>query len=152
MAADMTLEPWSRLVKLAPIATTEADLQAAANRWDANKDLYAAAADLWEERALSIDLSLEGTQTGADTLPGTHDGRLIKSVSQDGVTVTYEDSSASHSSRVAQHAQCLQRARDFRSRAKPKSPLLHPSQYNAWTGLDERELDEDIFVPVDGPL
>src|SRR5687768_11589668 len=117
MAVDLTVTPWDRLVKLAPIGTSKADLQAAADRWQANEDIFAAAADLWEEKAMSIYLQ-------PDPPPTHSEGRVIKSVSQDGISVTYEDTqtSRSHGARISQHSQCMRKARHFRGMSKPKSP------------------------------
>lgn len=140
MAADLTGEPWVRLVKLAPPATEAADLQAAADRWNPTLDLYAAAADLWEEKAMSIDMT-------SPTIDD--DNRAVKSVSQDGITVTYENASSAHSAKLGERTAYMNQARQLRRRAKPVSPLMHPTYYDAFTGRDTRDLDEEIFISVD---
>src|SRR5688572_15309777 len=84
MAVDLTTVPWDRLAKLAPPGTPGTDIQAAADRYSLTTDLYAAAADLWEEAANAINLQVDETPSGGD--------RPIKSVTQDGISVTYADS------------------------------------------------------------
>src|SRR5689334_3287250 len=114
MSADMTLEPWKRLTKLAPPNTTTDDLQSAADRYSLTADLYAAAADLWEEAAMAVD-----TVTVDPSAEPT-----VQSVSQDGISVTYASDSLAGSglsARVASQAQMLARARFFRSKAKAKT-------------------------------
>lgn len=109
MAADLTIEPWSRLAKLAPGGTDVEQLQSAANRYEKTQDIYAAASDLWEEAATVLDTSpevVEGTGT-------------VQSVSQDGVSVTYASRADNQTQRMMQVAAYRRVARDFRQRAQP---------------------------------
>lgn len=141
MAVDLTTVPWNRLAMLAPVGTSSDALQAAATRWALTADVYAAAADLWEELLFTIDISPDPTPAPAD--------RKVQSVSQDGISVTYADESLTgnnQSTRIAQAAQIRQRVRQLRARSKPSSPLVHNTKYNPWTG--EYEGNTDVVIPV----
>jgi hypothetical protein len=143
MAADMTLEPWTRLARLAPPGTIGADLQSAADRWALTADVYAAAADLWEEAAMAVD-----TTPDEDAQAVTAN---VQSVSQDGISITYASDGLignSMSSRIASQAQMLAKAKFFRSRAKAKSVLVHELGYNPWINNGHTECDE-IIIKVD---
>lgn len=143
MAVDLTTVPWNRLLKLAPPGTKQDDLIEAAERYALYADVYAAAADLWEDAALAVDIAPECStsdtaQTGA-----------VQSVSQDGISVTYaSDPLAGNglSARVGARAQMLATAKRLRARSKPKSVLMHPESYDAWTGLDRE--DESQIIPI----
>lgn len=146
MAIDLTLVPWDRLAKLAPPGTTEADLQAAATRHSVLTDIYAAAADLWEEAALLIDLAPDESSGEAE---GT---RPINKISQDGITVEYASdplNSNSQSTRHAQFAQYMANARRMRKRAKPSSPLVHDPDYNPWVNTPRPQYDDETIIVVD---
>jgi hypothetical protein len=140
MAVDLTMIPWNRLAKLAPPGTNEADLQIAAENWALNADVYNAAADLWEEKALGIDVTNEdesSVSVGA-----------ISSVSQDGISVTYaNDALAGNglSSRISQVGQMMATVRRLRAKGKPTSPLVHNEDYNPWLNT-EMPQDETIIV------
>lgn len=77
MAADLDVAPWNRLERLAPTGTAEVDLQEAADRYAAvaatrstlatYDDLYAAAADLWEEYAMTLETSGSSEITSEQT-------------------------------------------------------------------------------------
>jgi hypothetical protein len=119
MAADLTIEPWTRLAKLAPPGSDPNELQSAADRYALTADLYAAVADLWEEKAMKIDLS-------PDSIDASSSGP-IASVTQDGISVSYQASKIegnTQNARSAQYANMMSRARQFRAKAKPKSVLL----------------------------
>jgi hypothetical protein len=139
MAVDLTSVPWNRLAKLAPPGSTLDDLQAAADRWALRADVYNAAADLWEELALTVDVATQDTQ------PDTTGS--VASVSQDGISVTYaNDPLAGNglSARVASRGQMLATARKLRARGRPKSVLMHEPEYDAWTG--KTGLESQIIV------
>lgn len=141
MAVDLTMVPWNRLVKLAPPGTKQDELQEAADRWALRADVYSAAADLWEELALTVDVSNDCTTSNSGT-------PAVASVSQDGISVTYaSDPLAGNglSARVASRGQMLATARRLRLRAKPTAPLMHDEDYDAWTGRS-RVCDEQIIV------
>lgn len=110
MAADLTLDPWVRLAKLAPAGTSGEELQSAANRYEKSGDIYAAAADLWEEAATQMDLS------PSEVIEGTGS---IQSVSQDGVSVTYAARGDAQTQRALQASAYRRIARDFRQKAQP---------------------------------
>lgn len=140
MAVDLTLVPWNRLAKLAPPGTKIDDLQAAADRHSTKTDLYAAAADLWEEAALAIDI--------ACTVDSDSATPAVSSVSQDGISVTYATDPLAgngNSALVGRRAQMMATSRRLRARAKPSSPLVHRDTYDAWTGKDTED-DEQIIV------
>ncbi len=145
MAVDMTLVPWSRLAKLAPPGTNGEELQAAADRYALTGDLYAACADLWEEAAMAID-------TTPDDVPTTPtEDRAVKSVSQDGISITYADEALigdNMSSRLASQAAFMAKARYFRSRAKASTPLMHRTDYEPFRGRGVHEVDPDLIIPV----
>ncbi len=115
MAADLTIEPWSRLAKIAPAGTASEDLQSAANRYEKSEDIYAAAADLWEEAATQLDLS------PSELIEGTGS---IQSVSQDGVSVTYAARGDAQTQRSLQASAYRSMARNFRQKAQPYSVPL----------------------------
>lgn len=114
MAADLTIEPWSRLVRLAPGGSTGIDLQSAANRYEKSQDIYAAAADLWEEAALLLDTSPPPNPIVGGEAP-------IASVSQDGVAVTYSRGVIDYSQdqRLKQISAYRRIAHDFRQKSQP---------------------------------
>ncbi len=144
MATDLGIPPWDRLARLAPPETSEADLQAAAERWAVTADLYAAAGDLWEEFALSIDTSPDTVDPDAP--------KTVQSVSQDGVSVTYATDALAgnnQSTRIAQYQQAMNKVRLLRSRSKPHSPLMHDRRYNPWTGQRPDEEIEDVTIQVE---
>lgn len=119
MSADMTIEPWTRLAKLAPPGTDGNELQTAADRYALTADLYAAVADLWEEAAMTIDLTPDATPTGTD-------GQVL-AVAQDGLSVTYKASNTdgnTQNARSAQYASYMSRARFYRTKTKVKTALL----------------------------
>lgn len=141
MSVDLTTVPWNRLAKLAPPGTKVDELQDAADRWSLRADLYAAAADLWEEAALAIDTDC--SSSGSDTATPS-----VASVSQDGISVTYAtDPLAGNgtSALVAKRGQMLATSRRLRARAKASTPLVHRDTYDAWTGKDTVD-DEQIIV------
>lgn len=132
MSVDLTMVPWNRLKKLAPPNTSLEDLQEAADRWALRADMYAAAADLWEDAAMAVDIT-------NDCAPDNTKTGNVQSVSQDGISVTYStDPLAGNglSARVASRSQMLATARRLRAKAKPSSPLVHDSAYNPWTHQD----------------
>jgi len=131
MSVDLTGVPWSRLSKLAPPDTTGTDLQEAADRWALRADVYAAAADLWEDKAMLVDMAPDVDGTVGD---GT---QKVSRVSQDGITVEYADDALAgnnQSTRIAQLGQINARVRYLRSKSKPYSPLVHDPLYDPWTG------------------
>lgn len=133
MAVDLTLVPWNRLAKLAPPGTNPEDLQAAADRWSLRADVYNAAADLWEEAALLIDVTATTSEPGS---------QAVQSVSQDGISVQYaNDALAGNglSARIGSRAQMEATARRLRMRGKPQSVLMHEPEYDAWTGTHTEE-------------
>jgi hypothetical protein len=143
MAIDLTLVPWDRLAKLAPPGTEESDLQAAATRHSTRTDVYAAAADLWEEAALAIDLK-------PDT--EAHGPIRTNKISQDGITVEYASdplNGDSQSTRHAQFAQYMSNARRLRKRSKPSSPLVHSTDYNPWINTAMPQDTEERIIWVD---
>lgn len=142
MAVDLTMVPWNRLAKLAPPGTSTPDLQAAADRWSLRADVYNAAADLWEEKALTIDTAPD--ETSSD--PGD---QAIKRVSQDGISVEYATDAIagnSQSTRIAQLAQIGATVRRLRARGKPVSSAMHPAAYDPWRNDDQSEVETIILV------
>lgn len=136
----MTVEPWSRLAKLAPPNTPPADLQAAADRRALRADLFAAAADLWEEKAVSLQI------VAADT------GPAIQSATQDGVSVTYVDA---FTRLQAQEAAAWGMARKFRAKAKPGNPMVHSPDDTPWlhrTFEDWQDWATSASDVWDGPI
>ncbi len=147
MTIDLTLVPWDRLAKLAPPGTNTDDLQSAASRHSTNTDVYAAAADLWEEAAILIDLAPD---TDADD---TEAERVVSKVSQDGITVEYASDALAgnnQSSRTAQFAQYMSMVRRLRKRSKPTSPLVHDPEYNPWVNTPMPQDEEERIIIVDG--
>ncbi len=143
MSVDLTVVPWNRLKRLAPPGAKEDELQEAADRYGLRADVYAAAADLWEEAALAVDVSPDCSTTDSES------GPAVASVSQDGISVTYAtDPLAGNgmSARVSARGQMLATARRLRAKSKPKSPLVHDPDYNAWTGKFDD--DECQIIPV----
>jgi hypothetical protein len=130
------------LAQLAPPGTPSADLQTAADRNAIKADVYRAAAELWEIRAISLD-----TQT-ADI------GPVVASASQDGISVTYVDASV----RVqAQAANAWATSRRLLARAKPGNPLTHQTTDTPWLhrAIDDTfdwgisDLwEQDIVIPI----
>lgn len=142
---DLSMPPWDRLIKLAPPGSMQVDLQRAANTWSTTADVYAAAADLWEEYALSIDLSQE------DSTPD--DERRVNRVSQDGVTVEYARdflNGNGRSARISRQRQAFNRVRDLRKLSKPHSPLMHSRDYNPWLNNGYGDDLETIIVVDNG--
>ncbi len=147
MAVDLTVVPWDRLRKLSPPGSTEDELQTAAQRHALRADLYAALADLWEEAANCIDL-------GPDPQPEIDPDapQKVKSVTQDGISVTYADDptvGGTRSARVSQHSLYMRKARLFRGRAKPSSPLVHEPGYDPYRLSHLPEEDPETIVVVD---
>lgn len=141
MAVDLTTVPWNRLAKLAPPGTNTPDLQEAADRWALRADIYNAAADLWEEKALGIDTTPEDAPA-----PGA---AAISSISQDGISVTYANDALAGNgltARIAQRGQCLAMVRRLRAKGKPYSPLVHSEDYNPWLNTDDPEIENIIIV------
>lgn len=142
MAVDLTVTPWPRLSQLAPPGTPSADLQTAADRNSIKADVYRAAAELWEIRAISLD-----AQT-ADI------GPAVASAAQDGISVTYVDASVRSQ---AQAANAWETSRRLMARAKPGNPLTHQTVDTPWL---HRTIDDtfdwaqsdlwenDIVIPV----
>lgn len=143
----MTIEPWTRLVKIAPPGTHTNDLQAAANRHALLADVYAAAADLWEDAAMQVDTSPDDTSGSTGQVAGS-----ISSISQDGISISYSGEGLignNMSSRIASQAQMLAKARYFRGKAKPKSVLVHDADYDPWFNRGRKLIDPDLIIPVD---
>lgn len=141
MAVDLTLVPWNRLAKLAPPGTNMQDLQDAADRWSLRADVMNAAADLWEESAYAVDVTTTVEVDGQT--------QALKSVSQDGISVTYADDALAGnglSARIGSRAQMLATASRLRARGKPKSVLMHDEDYDAWTGRNREEIENIILV------
>lgn len=119
MAADLSTEPFKRLGKLAPPNTGEPALQEAADRYANTSDLYSAAADLWEEAALALDVSPPESPIVNGQAP-------VSSVSQDGITVTYSRGVIDYSQdqRLKQVGAYRRIAHEFRRKSKPATPLI----------------------------
>lgn len=119
MPADLAAEPFKRLATLAPPGTGEPALQSAADRYANTSDLYAAAADLWEEAALAIDTSPPPSPIVDGVAP-------VASVSQDGITVTYSRGVIDYSQdQRLKYAGAYRRvANDLRRKSRPSSPLI----------------------------
>lgn len=145
---DLTLTPWDRLAKLAPPRSTQAELQAAAQRHSTRTDVYAAAADLWEDLAMTIDLSPD---CAPDVTPGQPTGAISK-VSQDGISVEYKDSPLlgnNQSTRIAQHGQMMGKVRALRARSKPASVKVHDPDWDPFTGRAPwQDADPERIIPV----
>lgn len=147
MTVDLTIGPWDRLAKLSPPGAKLDDLQAAADRHALKADLFAALADLWEEAAICIDL---GPDPQPEIDPDAE--RVVKKVSQDGITVEYADDpvvGGTRSARVSQHSQYMRKARLFRARSKPSTPLVHSPDYNPWLNTPMPQDDCERIVIVD---
>lgn len=149
MSVDLTMVPWNRLAKLAPPGTIEVDLQAAADRWSLNTDIYNAAADLWEDAALMAALIIDlAPDPSSDADAGT--GK-ISSITQDGISVTYASDALAgdnQSSRSAQYGAMMATVRRLRARGKPTSPLVHDPKYNPWLNTERPQCDPEIIIPV----
>lgn len=133
---DLSLSPWDRLAKLAPPGTHADDLQSAAGRWSLTADVYNAAADLWEEKLLGIDLSPDPNLT-VDTNNPLASGH-VSSIMQDGIRVEYSVSvqgGNSQNARRSQANQILKIVRTLRAKGKPYSPLVHSKRYNPWRNM-----------------
>lgn len=146
MAIDLTIEPWQRLAKLAPPGTSEGDLQVAAQRWAITADVYAAAADLWEEMLLTIDFSPDEERTLENPGP-------VSAVSQDGIRVDYAVSNQSGNTQNARRSQSIQirtMVRRLRAKAKPYTPLVHSTDYNPWVNEEMPQDIEDRIIFTDG--
>lgn len=137
MPADLTVEPFKRLGKLAPQGTGEPDLQAAADRYANTGDLYSAAADLWEEAALVIDTGPPESQIVDGQAP-------ISSISQDGISVTYSRGVIDYSQdqRLKQAGAYRRIANDLRRKSKPTSPLIIGA--DAMDRYDRDAYDEEL--------
>lgn len=141
MAVDLTMVPWDRLAKLAPPGTPVEELQVAADRWAITADVYGAAADLWEEKLLSIDLSPD-PPTPFD--PANPLAGKISGITQDGIRIEYAVSNQAGDTQNSRRSQVIQiRAivRSLRAKSKPHSPLVHSRDYNPWknTAMDDVE-------------
>ncbi len=148
MAVDLTIEPWPRLARLAPPGTSTPDIQAAADRWGVAADLYNAAADLWEDKLVGIDLDPDPDEASTPDAPT---GR-VASVAQDGISVTYAQSTKSgntQTARIAQVAQIKAIIRQFRAKGKPHSPLVHRTDYNPWRNRPPGDDDCQVIVVDD---
>ncbi len=108
MAADLNVEPWSRLAKLCPPESDTPDLQAAADRYQTSGDFNAALADLWDEAANTLDVTSVSTTTE------------VQSISQDGVSVSY---AAPTSDTYKQRSAYQRIALQFRKRSQVQTPL-----------------------------
>jgi hypothetical protein len=145
MTTDLSVGPWDRLAKLSPPGTSMADLQTAADRYGLTADLYAAAADLWEEAAMAIDLTASTDDNNSAT-------KIVGSVSQDGIAVTYVTDALAGgglTGRIAQHAQYQANARRMRARAKTKTVKVHNPEYDPWLNTDQND-PCDVVIVVDG--
>lgn len=133
MTIDLSVTPWDRLAKLAPPSTPTNDLQTAAQRWAITADVYGAAADLWEEKLMGIDLGPDPDSTFDANNPMS--GGRVQSVSQDGISINFAVSALSgetQTSRLAQASQIRGIIRGLRAKQKPHSPLIHSRDYNPW--------------------
>lgn len=150
MSADLSLEPWPRLTRLAPPGTPTSELQIAADRWAVTADVYGAAADLWEEKLLSIDLGPDDNPSfdPADPLAS---GR-VSSMSQDGLSVSFAQSTQDGNTQNARRSQAIQiRAivRGLRAKQKPYSPVAHSKDYNPWKNTPMPQDDAENIIVVD---
>lgn len=150
MAVDLSLEPWPRLAKLAPPGTPASELQIAADRWAVTADVYGAAADLWEEKLLAIDLAPDPDPVFDPDNP-LGSGR-ISSISQDGISVNFAQSKVAGDNQNARRSQVIQiRAiiRGLRAKTKAHSPLVHRVDYNPWVNTPMPQDAETIIVVDD---
>ncbi len=150
MPVDMSISPWTRLAKLAPPGTPIDELQEAADRWAINADVYGAAADLWEELLISIDLSPDPDPEfdPAEPLAG---GR-VSSVTQDGISVNFAVSNQGGNTQNSRRSQAIQVRsiiRSLRAKMKPNSPLVHNREYNPWTNTPMPQDDAETIIVVD---
>ena len=136
---DLTIEPWLRLTNLAPPGTAEPDLQVAANRYMLTVDVYAAAADLWEDAAYAIDTS-----------PPNDGDRLAMSVTQGDIQVLYgADSLDTQATRLSRQASYLNRARKLRVQSKAYDVEMHETEDNPyidWYDQDDYDPALDLFI------
>lgn len=149
MAVDLTMVPWDRLARLAPPGTAQEDLQSAADRWALTADVYGAAADLWEEKLLAIDLSPDTPQAfdPANPLAGK-----VSGITQDGIRIEYAVSNQAGDTQNSRRSQVIQiRAivRSLRAKSKPHSPLIHSRDYNPWRNTTPGDDAENIIVVDD---
>lgn len=144
MAIDFNSAPWDRLAKLAPPLTSGGDLEAAASRYETSSDVYAAAADLWEDKAMTINIEPDAAQ-----VPG--DPAVVSSITQDGLSVTYAQSTTANNqtTRLAQRAAALEMVQRLRKRSQVKSVKMHRGDYDPTLLRPERCLNEDVFIVVD---
>ncbi len=147
MPVDLAIEPWPRLARLAPPGTNVVELQEAADRWGVTADVYNAAADLWEDKLNSIDLSPDPDEVSTPDAPS---GK-VASIAQDGISITYAQSGKTgntQAARLSQVAQIKNIIRGYRAKGKPHSPLVHRVDYNPWRNMAPCT-DEDNVIIVD---
>lgn len=141
MAADMTVEPWVRLAKLAPPGTDPNELQAAADRYALTADMYAACADLWEEKAMTVDMS--------PPIIADEPTLTAETIAQDGITVQRSYAVGvidySQTQRLAMHSAYMQKAKYFRSKSKPRTALMDGRRDDIY---DYDVCDDDVIIPV----
>lgn len=150
MAVDLSQEPWPRLSKLAPPETPTSEQQIAADRWALTADVYNAAADLWEDKLMGINLGPDENPTFDPNNP-LASGR-VSSISQDGISVAFAQSTQDGNTQNARRSQAIQiRAiiRGLRAKGKPHSPLVHSREYNPWTNTPMPQDDDETIVIVD---
>jgi hypothetical protein len=148
MPVDLAIEPWPRLARLAPPGTTSEAIQEAADRWGVTADIYAAAADLWEDKLTSIDLAPDPDEVST---PENPTGK-ISSVAQDGISITYAQTGKvgnTQTARIAQVAQIKSIIRQYRAKAKPHSPLVHRTDYNPWRNRPPGDDDCQVIIVDD---
>jgi hypothetical protein len=132
---------------LAPPGTNVVELQEAADRWGVTADVYNAAADLWEDKLNSIDLSPDPDEVSTPDAPS---GK-VASIAQDGISITYAQSGKTgntQAARLSQVAQIKNIIRGYRAKGKPHSPLVHRVDYNPWRNMAPCT-DEDNVIIVD---
>lgn len=150
MELDLSMAPWDRLAKLAPPGTNVDDLRSAAERWAVTTDVYSAAADVWEEKLMGIDLAPD-PDVVVDPENPLANGK-VQSISQDGISVSYIASSVDGNSSTARYAQAAQIRgiiRALRAKGKPYSPLVHARGYNPWRNMPQPEDDIENIIVVD---
>lgn len=132
---DLSLSPWDRLARLAPPGTNADDLQSAASRWSLTADVYNAAADLWEDKLMSIDM---GPDVNEQDPSDYKTMGPITQIRQDGITLSFAVSTQSGNTQAARRSQAIQIrtiVRRLRARGKPHSPLVHSPKYNPWRNM-----------------
>lgn len=147
MAVDLSIEPWPRLVKLAPPGTSTPDLQTAADRWAVTADVYNAAADVWEEKLLAIDLGPDPDPVFDPNNP-LASGR-VSAMAQDGLSVSFAQSTQDGNTQNSRRSQAIQiraTVRRLRAKGKPHSPLVHSRDYNPWLNTPMPQDDETIII------